>query len=122
MSSGVVFDSAILVDALVGLSSARTEIVRTPDRWITRFGWSKVLAGARGDAERIEDYLGHFKVIELNEEIGRRAAALVEQRPVVALADAISLAAAQVTGRIFVTRNTQSFPASTPGIRIPYTL
>lgn len=120
--SGVVFDSAILVDALVGLSSARTEIVRSPDRWITRLGWSEVLSGARGDADRIEDYLGHFKVIELNEEIARRAAALVEQRPVVALADAIALVAAQVTGRIFVTRNTASFPASMPGIRIPYSL
>lgn len=122
MSSSVVFDSAILVDALVGLSSARTEIVRNPDRWITRSAWGEVLSGARGDADRIEDYLSHFKVIELNEEITRRAAALVEQRPVVALADAISLAAAQVTGRIFVTRNTKSFPASTPGIRIPYSL
>lgn len=120
--SGVVFDSAILVDALVGLSSARTEIVRNPDRWITRLGWGEVLAGSRGDAERIESYLGHFKVIELNEEITRRAASLVEQRPVVALADAISFAAAQVTGRIFVTRNTSCFPASTPGIRIPYSL
>ena len=120
--SGVVFDSAILVDALVGLSSARTEIVRSPQRWITRLAWSEVLAGARGDADRVEDYLSHFKVVELNEEIARRAAALVEQRPVVALADAISLAAAQVTGRIFVTRNTKAFPASMPGIRIPYTL
>lgn len=120
--SGVVFDSAILVDALVGLSSARTEIVRSPDRWITRLGWAEVLAGAREDAARIEDYLGHFKVVEIDEEIARRAAALVEQRPVVALADAIALAAAQVTGRIFVTRKTDSFPASMPGIRIPYSL
>ena len=119
---GVVFDSAILVDALVGLSSARTEIVRSPDRWITRIGWAEVLAGSRGDAGRIEDYLGHFKIIELNEEIARRAAGLVEQRPVVALADAVGLAAAQVTGRIFITRNTNSFPGSMPGIRIPYSL
>lgn len=120
--AGVVFDSAILVDALVGLSSARTEIVRNPDRWITRLGWTEVLAGAKGDGERIEDYLGHFKIIELSEEIARRGAGLREQRPVLALGDAITLAAAQVTGRILITRNINAFPAEMPGVRIPYTI
>ncbi|MHA6316899.1 PIN domain-containing protein [Altererythrobacter sp. CAU 1778] len=120
--TGVVFDSAILIDALVGLSSARTEIVRSPDRWITRLGWAEVLAGAKGDGERIEDYLAHFKVIELTEEIARRGASMREQRPAMALGDAIGLAAAQVSGRIYVTRNTKSVPADMPGVRIPYTL
>ncbi|MEB3415639.1 PIN domain-containing protein [Alteriqipengyuania sp. WL0013] len=120
--SEVVFDSAILVDALVGQSAARTEIVRSPERWITRLGWTEVLAGAKGDAARIEDFLSHFKVIELTEEIARRGAALREQRAAMALADAIALASAQVTGRIFVTRNLAAFPAQMPGVRIPYTL
>ena len=116
------FDSVILVDALVGLSSARTEIVRAPDRWITRQGWAEVLAGARGDGERVGEFLDHFRIIELDAQIARRGAALCEQWPHMALGSAMLLAAAQVTGRILITRNTKDFPAAMPGIRIPYSL
>lgn len=120
--SEALFDSAILVDALVGLSAARTEIVRNPERWITRLGWAEVLSGARGDAGRVEEFLDHFKVIEIDEQIARRGAALREQNSRMALGSALSLAAAQMTGRILVTRNINDFPANMPGIRIPYTL
>lgn len=118
----VVFDSAILIDALIGLSSARTEIVRSPDRWITRLGWAELRSGASGDAERVDEYLSHFKVIELTEDIARRGSDLCAQQASMALADAITLASAQVTGRILITRNTQAFPAEMPGVRIPYTI
>jgi len=120
--SGALFDSAILVDALVGLSAARTALLSTPERWITRLGWAEVMAGARGDAERVEEFLDHFKVVELNEEIARRGATLRAQRPEMALDSALILAAAQVTGRILVTRNVNDFPAKMPGVRVPYTL
>lgn len=116
------FDTAILVDALVGLSAARTAIITTAERWITRLGWAEVMAGARGDAERLEAFLNHFKVIDLSEEIARRGAVLHSQRPTMALNDALTLASAQVTGRILITRNTKDFPAEMPGIRVPYTL
>lgn len=120
--SGALFDSAILIDALVGNSAARTAIVTAPDRWITRLGWAEIMAGAKGDAERVEEFLDHFKVIELSEEIARRGAELRAQRPAMALDSALTLAAAQVTGRILVTRNTKDFPAQMPGVRVPYTL
>ncbi len=120
--TGALFDSAILVDALVGLSAARTALLTTSERWITRLGWAEVMAGARGDAERVEEFLDHFKVVELNEEIARRGATLRAQRPEMALDSALTLAAAQVTGRILVTRNTSDFPANMPGVRVPYTL
>lgn len=120
--TGVLFDSPILVDALVGLSSARTAIVTSPERYITRLAWSEVMAGARGDEERVEEFLDHFKVVELSEEIARRGSVLRRQRPAMALADALTLATAQLTGRILVTRNTRDFPAELPGIRVPYTL
>lgn len=116
------FDSSILVDALVGLSTARTEIVRTPELWITRLGWTEIMAGAKGNAERVSEFLDHFKVVELTEDIARRGASLREQRANLALPDAITLATAQITGRILVTRNTNAFPAEMPGIRIPYTI
>ena len=35
-------------------------------------------------------------------------------------ADAVILASAQVNGRVLVTRNTQDFPASMPGLHVPY--
>lgn len=120
--SGVLFDSAILVDALVGLDDARTEIVKHPERWITRLGWTEILAGAKSDAEEVESFLDHFKVVEIGEDIARRAASLRRQSPKMALADAFGLAAAQVTGRIYVTRNTAAFPKAMPGVRIPYSL
>ena len=120
--SGVLFDSAILVDALVGLDDARTEIVKHPDRWITRLGWTEILAGAKGDEDEVDGYLDQFKVVELGEDIARRGASLRRQRPQMALADAIGLAAAQVTGRIYITRNTIAFPSAMPGVRIPYRL
>jgi predicted nucleic acid-binding protein len=122
MASAALFDTAILIDALVGHSAARTAIVSTPERSITRMAWAEVLAAARGDADRLEEFLRHFKVIELSEDIARRGATLRAQRPAMALGDALSLAAAQVTGRILVTRNVQDFPAEMPGIRVPYTL
>lgn len=120
--NSALFDTAILVDALVGLAPARTAIVSTPERSITRLGWAEVMAGARDDSDRVEEFLRHFKIIELSEDIARRGATLRAQRPAMALGDALTLAAAQVTGRILVTRNTQDFPAEMPGIRVPYTL
>lgn len=120
--SGVLFDSPILVDALVGLAPARTAIVSSPERAITRLAWAEVLAGARGDGERIEAFLQQFRLVELSEDIARRGAALRAQQPAMALADALTLAAAQTTGRILITRNTKDFPAELPGIRVPYTL
>ena len=120
--SGALFDAPILVDALVGLSSARTAIITVPERYVTRLGWAEIMAGARGDEERVEEFLDHFKVIELSEDIARRAAVLRRQRPAMALGDGLTLAAAQLTGRILVTRNIKDFPANMPGIRVPYTL
>ena len=38
------------------------------------------------------------------------------------LLDALILATAQIYGAILVTRNTRDFPATMPGIRVPYTL
>ena len=70
--SAALFDSAILVDALVGLSAARTAIVTVNERWITRLGWAEVMAGAKGDSERVEEFLDNFKIIEIDEEIARR--------------------------------------------------
>ena len=69
-----------------------------------------------------ERFLDLFAIAEVDEEVSRRAAALYQQRPVMSLPAAMILASAQLGGRILVTRNSRDFPASMPGIRIPYIL
>lgn len=115
------FDTNILIDALKGVQMAQAELQRVGRRWISRITWIEVMVGARPEeAKNIEDFLDFFSIIELNEEIGRRAAAMRRERPGLKLPDAIIWASAQVSGRILVTRNSKDFPAIVPGIRIPY--
>ena len=89
--------------------------------WISRMTWIEVMSGVPDDAaSETEEFLRLFAMSEIDEEIGRRAAALRHQRKSLKSPDAIILASAQVTGRILVTRNTKDFPAEMPGIRVPY--
>jgi predicted nucleic acid-binding protein len=121
--SDIYFDTNIVVDALHNRPQAWTELRRATRPWISRISWLEILAGAPdAAAAETEDFLRHFAISEIDEEISRRAGSIRQQRAAMTLADAIILASAQVTGRILVTRNTKVFPAAMPGIRIPYTL
>ena len=121
--SEYVFDTVILVDALRGIEQAARELLAHRRRWISRISWTEVMAGARsGEEEAVEDFLRHFSVIEVSEEVARRAASIRSQQVSIRLPDSIIWASAQISGRILVTRNTSVFPARMPGIRIPYTL
>lgn len=119
--SEYLFDTVILIDALCDIDAAKTELLRNKRNWISRITWIEVMAGAQADeADIIEDFLRNFSVVELSEEIGRRAAAIRVQRRAIKLPDAIIWASAQTSGKILVTRNTKDFPAQMPGIRVPY--
>jgi len=121
--SEYVLDTVILVDALMGVEQAKRELLARRRHWISRVTWTEFLAGAKPDGEAAtEDFLRFFSVIEVSEEIGRRAALIRSQQKTIKLPDAIIWASAQTTGRILVTRNTRDFPAKMPGIRVPYTL
>lgn len=121
--SGHSFDSNILIDALNGVAAARMEIARVDDRWISRLTWIEVLSKERGGTiPVIERFLGGFTIDEVSAEIATRAAQLRRQRSSLKLPDAVILASAQSGGRILVTRNTKDFPATLPGVRIPYIL
>ncbi len=121
--SEAVFDSSILIDALNDVGSAHAELKRYNRRYISRLTWVEVVTGALpDDGDRAEGFLSYFTIIEVNEEIGRRAALLRSDRKHLKTVDAIILASAQLSGRILITRNTKDFPAAMPGIRIPYTL
>ncbi len=118
-----VFDSNILFDALNDVGRANVELQRYDRRYISRLTWVEVLTRALpDDGDRAEAFLSFFNVIEVNEEIGRRAALLRSDRRRLKAMDAVILASAQLTGRILITRNTRDFPAEMPGIRVPYTL
>ncbi|TZG28760.1 type II toxin-antitoxin system VapC family toxin [Sphingomonas montanisoli] len=116
------FDTNILIDWLLDRSPAVAELGRYPRHRISRIVWTEVLAGepaATRDEVRI--LLQPFEVVELDQRTAV-AAADIRRRTHMKLLDAMILATSQVHGAILVTRNTKDFPASMPGIRIPYTL
>jgi predicted nucleic acid-binding protein len=121
-----VFDRDILGDALAGVGAAQAELTRCPRRFISRLTWIDLVTAADSDeVALIEGFLGCFGVIDVSEDIARRAAMLRGERSrrgALGLVDAVVLASAQTSGRILVTRNTRAFPAAMPGIRVPYTL
>jgi predicted nucleic acid-binding protein len=121
--SEAMFDTDILGDALRGHGAAQGELAACTRRYVSRVSWVELMAQALpDDGDRIESFLRHFNVVELTDEIARRAALLRSQRPALPLASAIILASAQLSGRILVTRNARDFPPNMLGIRIPYQL
>jgi predicted nucleic acid-binding protein len=125
--SGFAFDCNIIVDALRGFEAARHELERARARggrlWISRIVWIEIMSkGSGASLRRTEMFLEAFGVDEIDSEIGVRAAALRRERPQLKAIDAIILATALTRGRVLVTRNTRDFPATMPGIRVPYTL
>ncbi len=121
--SAIFFDTNIIIDALARRPQALTELRRASRPWISRMTWIEVLAGVPAPARaETEQYLAHYAIRELSPEIARRAADLRFNRRSLKLPDAVILASAQDQGAILVTRNAKDFPATMPGIRIPYTL
>ncbi len=125
--TGYSLDANILIDALIGHRPAQVEmgrIVETGSRmWISRMAWIEALS--KGDDIVVREavrFLSRFGLDEIDEEISMRAAALRRQRAGLKSPDAIILATAQARGRVLITRNTRDFPATMPGIRVPYTL
>ena len=120
--SDLQFDTNILIDALRGHPEAKAELRRAKRRWISRMTWMEVLAGAN-DATRtlVEAFLQRFAIIEIDEDVARRAA-LIRNQSRMKLPDAVIWASAQAAGHVLVTRNSKDFPANAPGVRIPYQL
>ena len=115
------FDTNIVIDMLHNRPAAWAELRSITRAWISRMTWIEVMSGVPdAAANETEEFLRLFAMSEIDEEIGRRAAALRHQRKSLKSPDAIILASAQVSGRILVTRNTKDFPAEMPGIRVPY--
>lgn len=121
--SDAAFDSNILIDSLNGLQIARDELRRVSRRWISRVAWIEVMTGVDpASLPMVTMFFRDFTIVELDEAIARRTAAIRSERKRLKLADAIILATAQAHGHVLVTRNTKDFPPELPGIRVPYQL
>ncbi|MEQ8309588.1 MAG: type II toxin-antitoxin system VapC family toxin [Sphingopyxis sp.] len=116
------FDTNILIDWLCGEAPAIAEISRYKRHRISRIVWTEILAGEPLERrDTIKQLITPFDVVEIDPRISL-AAADIRVRSRMKLMDAYILATAQVNGAILITRNTKDFPASMPGIRVPYTL
>lgn len=116
------FDTNIVIDWLKRKPSATAELARYSGHRISRIVWTEVLAGESLDRRDIvRQALANFDTVELDARIAL-AAADIRYRVRMKLMDAYILATAQVNGAILITRNTRDFPATMPGIRVPYTL
>ena len=98
-----------------------TRLGATPVWRFRASGWIEVLAGARNteDQNRVENLLGFFEMIELDEPFAREAISLRQQHRL-RLPDAIIWAAAKLRHSLLVTRDSRDFPIGDPGIRVPY--
>ena len=116
-----VLDTNILIDLLNGRDEANNEAGRYSGLAISRISWMEVLAAVRNaeDEDRVENLLGFFEMIELDEPVAREAIELRRQHRV-KLPDAIIWASAKLRDSLLVTRNSRDFPIGDPGIRVPY--
>jgi hypothetical protein len=118
----VLFDTNILIDYLNLVPQAHRELDQHDGAAISAVTWIEVLVGATGSNEvATRRFLGQFTVIALDESVSEQAV-MLRRRHRLKLADAISWASAQISGRLFITRDAKDFAMSDPGIRIPYKL
>lgn len=116
-------DSDVLIDYFDGIAASAQELARYETLLLSRISWMEVLVGARTVTQREvrENFLRHFKLIELDAAVARRAIALRQEHRL-RLPDAIVWASALAHRTLLVTRNTKHFPLDHPAVRIPYAL
>lgn len=116
------FDTNIIIDWLSRKAPAKAELMRYSRHRISRIAWAEVLAGEPLETrDHVRELIGRFEIVEVDGRIAA-AAADIRHRARMKMLDALILATAQVNGAILITRNTRDFPATMPGIRVPYTL
>ena len=116
------FDTNILIDYLSGHEEARDELALYEKKWISLITWMEVMVGATAATEpAIKGFLAQFISLPIDDEVATIAVALRKKHRM-KLPDAIIWATAQINGMILVSRNTNDFAATEPGIRVPYKL
>ncbi|WP_374944849.1 type II toxin-antitoxin system VapC family toxin [Sphingomonas sp.] len=116
------FDTNILIDWLGDRPEATAELKLYSRYRISRIVWAEVLAGEPPATRKtVQRLIEPFEIVEVDADVAARAAD-VRHHSRVKLMDALIYATAQTYGAVLVTRNTKDFPATMPGIRIPYQL
>lgn len=116
-------DTNILVDYLKGFAQAKREVELYQTVLISVITRIEVLVGARDQDEerKLKVFLSRFETIGIDRNTGDLAATIRRQMRI-AVPDAVILATARAESALLVTRNTKDFPASDPGVRVPYTI
>lgn len=118
--SELFFDTNIIIDWLNDHAPAAEELGRHDRVLISRIVWAEVLAGEAAETrETIEEVLSAFEVVEVDAATAMLAAD-IRHRTRMKLMDALIYATSQLHDAVLVTRNTKDFPATMPGIRVPY--
>lgn len=118
----VVFDTNILIDYLLGIEQAKTELRQYQHPQISIITWIEVLIGStEADIDIIKGFLRNFVVIDLTSEIGEIAANIRKQYKI-KLPDAIIWATARHTNSLLVTRNSKDFTVQAADVKVPYQL
>jgi predicted nucleic acid-binding protein len=116
------FDTNILIDYLGGIAPAREELARYREPAISIVSWMEVLIGAAAEVEPgTRRFLSRFTIVEIDRAVAERAV-LVRRSSRMRLPDAIIQASAEVHAMLLVTRNTRDFDATSPSVRVPYSL
>ena len=116
------FDNNILVDYLNGISAAKAEVDLYDDKAISIITWMEVQIGTdEADQMAVDRFLSKFTLLTLDAKVSAKAVALRRKRRI-KLPDAIIWATALAESRLLVTRNVKDFPATLPGVRVPYTV
>lgn len=116
------FDTNILIDWLFDRPLAIAELKRHHRHRISRIVWTEVLAGETPAArDEVRDLLQAFEIVEVDQRVALLAAD-IRYRTRMKLLDALILATARANDAVLITRNTKDFPATMPGIHVPYTL
>jgi hypothetical protein len=100
--------------------AARDELSCYDNKAISVVTWMEVMAGAPTAVEGgTRAFLGDFVLVGLDQEVAERAV-MLRRAHRLKLPDAIVWASAQVRSMLLVTRDIKGFPASDPGVRVPY--
>ncbi len=118
-----VFDSNIVIDFLNGIEPARAELAKYERAYISPITWVdaqvKAPEGLEADTRTAVD--SRFETLKLDDKTLAEALAIRREMRL-KLPDALILASARVNGWLLVSRNTKDFPATMPGVRVPYVL
>lgn len=123
ISQSVLFDSTIVIDALLGRSAAAELLDAHADRAISVVTWIEVLTGSpEGEIANTRRFLRAFTRVDLTEAVADEAAAL-RRRHRLRLPDAVILASAALHGRVLLTRDAKDFERlGRPDVVVPYRL